>query len=257
MTTPNPPMPADPNQETDAPLPEHDPLDQPLRDLLDEWWAPPADLIGQLPGRGGSPPLDYLNHAYVTRALIECDPCWSWEPMSYAEDGQPCFVLDKQGNPQALWIWVTVHGVRRPGFGACDRPGTPDSVKSIISDALTNAGMRFGIALSLWTGKHGTDAGQGSSPKRTRKAPQKPAEDAGGGEAYSVKEAGKEAYDRLRDEFGKETVDGALATFNIARFSEITPAKEKVLRASLKTRSALTDATAMIQEQFGASDGGE
>jgi hypothetical protein len=246
MTTPDPPIPADPNKETEAPV--HDPLDQPLRDLLDEWWAPPGDLIGQLPGRGGSPPLDYLNHAYVTKALIECDPSWTWEPMSYTEDGQPCFIVDKNGNPQAMWIWITVNGVRRPGFGACDRPGTPDSVKSIVSDAITNAGMRFGIALSLWTGKHKETQPEGDKPRKAAKA-RKTAVSASEGTLEST-DTGRAAYDRLVADYGKENVDGALATFSIAKFSEMTPQKEGMLRASLKSRAEVVEAQKMINDAF-------
>lgn len=246
MTTPDPPIPADLNKETDAPLP--DPLDQPLRDLLDEWFSPPAELIGQLPGRGGSPPLDFLNHAFVTKALIECDPCWSWEPMSYDADGLPFMLEDKNGNPQAMWIWLTVHGVRRPGFGACDRPGTPDSVKAIVSDAITNAGMRFGIALSLWTGKHGQDADKGDKPQKTAKA-RKTAVSASEAPSEPT-DGGRAAYDRLVKEFGKENADGALATFSIAKFSEITPQKEGILRASLNSRAQVVEAQKMISDAF-------
>lgn len=219
-----------------------------LRSLLSEWWTPPDEMVGQLPGRGGSPPLDYLNHAYVTRALIECDPCWTWEPMSFTADGQPLFGLDKDGNPQSLWIWLTVHGVRRPGFGACERPGTPDAVKSIVSDCIVNAAMRFGVALNLWTGKH--------KAEQVKKAPRKkeplpaavepnlehlraqvdpPADE----DPDSEKTAAIDLYNRLCQQYSQEIVNGALATHKVSKYTELTPAKGKVIEASLVARARL------------------
>ena len=49
----------------------------------------------------------------------------------------------------------------------------------------------------------------------------------------------KELFDRLVEEWGQELVNGALATHNVARFSELTPAKGKVIEASLKARARL------------------
>ena len=54
----------------------------------------------------------------------------------------------------------------------------------------------------------------------------------------------------LVKEFGKENVDGALATFNIAKFSEITPQKEGILRASLNSRAQVVEAQKMISDAF-------
>lgn len=45
---------------------------------------------------------------------------------------------------------LTVCGHTRLGDGTCD-PIKPDAVKELISDALKNAAMRFGVALSLWS----------------------------------------------------------------------------------------------------------
>ena len=57
-----------------------------LADILPKWANPPASMIDKLP-KGGTT-LDYMGHAAVTRALIEVDPEWNWEP-----------VVDDQGIP--------------------------------------------------------------------------------------------------------------------------------------------------------------
>ena len=84
--------------------------------------------------------LDYVGHAAVTDRLLSVDPRWTWEPLAVDERGLPA--LDRDGN---LWIRLTVCGVTRLGVG--DGP----SMKERIGDALRNAAMRFGVALSLWT----------------------------------------------------------------------------------------------------------
>lgn len=103
--------------------------------------------------------LDYVGHAAVTDRLLDADPAWFWEPMAIGLDGLPVF--DKKGG---LWIWLTVVGVRRIGYGSAEAkswsaPGAFE--KEIIGDAIRNAAMRFGVALELWhKGElHKTDAG--------------------------------------------------------------------------------------------------
>jgi hypothetical protein len=89
--------------------------------------------------------LDYVGHAALTDRLLDADPSWSWEPVSFNEDGLPA--LDRNGG---LWIKLTVCGVTRYGYGAADGKSGGDAVKEIIGDALRNAAMRFGAALDLW-----------------------------------------------------------------------------------------------------------
>ena len=84
--------------------------------------------------------LDFVGHAAVTDRLLSVDPMWTWEPLALDERGLPA--LDRDGN---LWIRLTVLGVTRLGVG--DGP----NMKERIGDALRNAAMRFGVALSLWT----------------------------------------------------------------------------------------------------------
>jgi hypothetical protein len=99
----------------------------------------PAKLIGKLPKAGVM--LDFVGHAAVTDRLLQVDPGWTWEPMGRNQDGTPAF--DEKGG---LWIWLTVAGVRRAGYGEPGRIGA----KEAIGDAIRNAAMRFGVALDLW-----------------------------------------------------------------------------------------------------------
>ena len=84
--------------------------------------------------------LDYIGHAAVTDRFLTVDINWNWEPFAVDEQGLPA--LDAWGN---LWVRLTIAGVTRIGVG--DGP----NMKERIGDALRNAAMRFGVALSLWT----------------------------------------------------------------------------------------------------------
>jgi hypothetical protein len=106
----------------------------------------PPEVIGKLPKAGIS--LDYVGHAAVTDRLLAVDPEWVWEPVAWAEDGAP---LIRYGQKEAsLWIRLTVCGVTRIGVGTAP-PGAFELEKQLISDALRNAAMRFGVALDLWS----------------------------------------------------------------------------------------------------------
>lgn len=89
--------------------------------------------------------LDYVGHAALTDRLLDTDPEWSWEPVSFGPDGLPA--LDRNGG---LWIRLTVLGVTRLGYGDADGKTGGNAVKEAIGDALRNAAMRFGAALDLW-----------------------------------------------------------------------------------------------------------
>ena len=90
--------------------------------------------------------LSYVGHAEATNRLLNVDPAWSWEPAALDERGLPQY--DQNGG---LWIRLTVCGVTRLGYGNADGKRGGDAVKEIIGDAIRNAGMRFGMALDLWT----------------------------------------------------------------------------------------------------------
>jgi hypothetical protein len=199
-----------------------------LRQLLAEWASPPAEMIDVIP-KGGVE-LKYLGHAATTRALLECDPTWWWEPMSFDEIGQPWIECDDQGRAKGLWIYLHVCGVRRPGYGSC-LPGKSDAVKELIGDALRNAAMRFGVGINLWGKDH---------PEKDKPAPRKakatplpsPVQ-----ETHDDKADGKEAYENLVAEHGKDLVNGAMAMFGVARFSELTPDRVDEIQRSLTLRA--------------------
>lgn len=107
--------------------------------------------------------LDYVGHAATTDRLLKVDPEWTWRPLATEVDtGFPRF--DKDGG---LWILLTVAGVTRPGYGDGANP------KEVISDAIRNAAMRFGVALDLWA----KEDLQSEAPQDVR-PPSEPASDA-------------------------------------------------------------------------------
>ena len=91
--------------------------------------------------------LDYVGHAALTNRLLDADINWYWEPMAF-KDGLPAF--DATGG---LWIRLTVQGQTRIGYGnaaASQYKDIGSREKEVIGDALRNAALRFGAALSLW-----------------------------------------------------------------------------------------------------------
>jgi hypothetical protein len=95
---------------------------------------------------GGHIDLAYVGHAEATNRLLNVDPFWGWEPVTMDERGLP-----QVDGYRGLWIRLTVCGMDRLGYGhAGDKTGG-DAVKELIGDAIRNAGMRFGMALDLWT----------------------------------------------------------------------------------------------------------
>ena len=96
--------------------------------------------------RNGHIDLAYVGHAEATNRLLNVDPFWNWEPLTVDERGLP-----QVDGYRGLWIRLTVCGMSRLGYGhAGDKTGG-DAVKEVIGDAIRNAGMRFGMALDLWT----------------------------------------------------------------------------------------------------------
>lgn len=89
--------------------------------------------------------LEYVGHAALTDRLLDVDPLWSWEPLSFDASGLPA--LDADGG---MWIRLTICGVTRLGYGDAQGKKGPNATKERIGDALRNAAMRFGAALDLW-----------------------------------------------------------------------------------------------------------
>lgn len=122
--------------------------------------------------------IDYVGHGAVTDRLLEVDPNWSWEPLSFDQSGMPTFIYDARSNPVTFWIKLTVGGVTRLGVGSCP-PDQFDAEKVLIGDALRNAAMRFGVALDLWIKGHAEDderqtGGRQSGRGRTTAKPADP-----------------------------------------------------------------------------------
>jgi hypothetical protein len=93
--------------------------------------------------------LDYVGHAEVTHRLLDVDPQWTWEPFGVDSSGLPA--VTKDGNDWSLWIRLTIGGVTKPGVGCLTvERFTTEPYKQLISDAIRNASMRFGVALDLW-----------------------------------------------------------------------------------------------------------
>jgi hypothetical protein len=90
--------------------------------------------------------IAYWGHADLTARLLEADPEWSWEPLSYDDRGLPAF--DSNGG---LWMKLTVGGVTRLGYGDAQGKSGPNAIKEAIGDGLRNAAMRFGAGLELWS----------------------------------------------------------------------------------------------------------
>lgn len=233
-----------------------------LQGLLSAWWTPPDELIDTLP-KGGVQ-LKYLSHVWVSRAFTEVDPEWWWEPMGYDDHGQPYVERDDKGNAVGLWIWLHLCGTKIPGYGSVE-PGKRDAIKELIGDALRNCGMRRGCGGSLWTKpkkeqpkkKEPLPAAVERHVEHLREQVDPPATP---GEEHAMKQAGKELFDRLTEEWGPELVKGALATFNVSTFTELTPAKGKVIEASLKARARLVKeeedrARQLAKEQKADADG--
>lgn len=202
-----------------------------LVELMERWWDPPAELIATLPKGGIS--LKYLGHSDTTRALIEADPTWTWEPMGLTSDGQPVLVLNDAGQPVGMWCWITVCGVRRPAYGSC-LPGKGEAVKELIGDAIRNGAMRFGVAGGLW-----------SKADRPGPEPEKTVKEV---EAAQATAAGENAYADLVEQYGKEAVHGALAVHGISKKSELTQKRVEKMRESLEARKIVTQ----LQEDLGA-----
>ncbi len=91
--------------------------------------------------------LDYVGHAEATDRLLQVDPEWSWEPVAFDDAGAP--LITRRGNDAVLWIRLTVAGTTRLGVGIVEG-NKFELEKQLISDALRNGAMRFGVALDLW-----------------------------------------------------------------------------------------------------------
>ena len=159
-----------------------------LAQIVKDHAVPDPSMVGKLP-RGGTQ-LDYVGHAEVTKILLEVDPLWTLEPVAFDEAGLPA--REKVGTMIQAGFWMTVLGHRRYCVGSVEDRKV-DIGKELVSDAIRNGAMRFGIALSLWSKEEWGDQPakpvKKSAAKKAPQARQKPPEasqsDANVGEALA------------------------------------------------------------------------
>ena len=125
-----------------------------LRKVLHDYAVPDPKIVSKLP-KGGIT-LDFVGHADITRILIEIDPHWSIEPVAYDEAGLPA--AKKIGNMIQAGFRMTLLGQTRYCVGSVEERKS-DIGKELVSDAIRNGAMRFGISLSLWTKAEWEDLG--------------------------------------------------------------------------------------------------
>lgn len=125
-----------------------------------------CDKCKQRMPKDGHIDLRFVGHAEATNRLLNVDPFWDWEPLTVDERGLP-----QVDGYRGLWIRLTVCGMSRLGYGhAGDKTGG-DAVKEVIGDAIRNAGMRFGMALDLWTSSELEIVESGGASLDTEDAP--------------------------------------------------------------------------------------
>ena len=137
-----------------------------LRLVLDKYAVPDPKIVGKLPR--GNIKLDYVGHAEITRILIEVDPLWEWKPLKIDDDGLPAYRVENGMAHMAGEL--TLLGHTRIAVGSAPH-NKQDLLKELVSDFLRNAGMRFGLALSLWSKEEwGGESDVAPAPKKKTSA---------------------------------------------------------------------------------------
>jgi hypothetical protein len=142
-----------------------------LRKILKDHAVPDPRIVSKLPKGGVT--LDFVGHADITRILIEIDPTWSIDPVAFDDAGLPARV--KIGNMIQSGFWMTLLGQTRYCVGSVEERKS-DVGKELVSDAIRNGAMRFGVALSLWTKAEWEDLAH--TPVAVASAPKKAAKQA-------------------------------------------------------------------------------
>ena len=129
-----------------------------LSEIVSQYGTPDPSIVRQKPSNYGA--SDYVNHAEVTKMLIEIDPMWSWEPVSWIE-GRPAIHINevsrtfnngevKKSRVATMWGFMTVLGKQLPCVGSA--PADKEEYeKELIGDLIRNGAQRFGICINLWT----------------------------------------------------------------------------------------------------------
>lgn len=205
--------------------------------------------------------LRFVGHAEATNRLLNVDPFWSWEPLSLDPNGLPAY----DGN-RGLWIRLTVSGMTRLGYGNAEGKNGGDAVKEIIGDAIRNAGMRFGMALDLWTSsdlqiiENGADSAAETPQAATAQSSSRPAAVPAPKTTGDLTESPDAALDKLmaqtRDHWGNPLilaqVQGEAKAKNLATKQVQGPDGQWVKLADL-LNGRRADLAAARNEQQGAA----
>ena len=190
-----------------------------LRKILKDHAVPDPKIVSKLP-KGGRE-LDYIGHADVTRILLGVDPTWTIEPAAYDDAGLPARVTI--GNMVQAGFWMTLLGHTRYCVGSVEDRKS-DVGKELMSDAIRNGAMRFGVALSLWTKAEWEDLGAVptkavTKPKAAKTEPVRPANPDALEKFVKVCAENNLDHDRVADHAGVD-LTGIVTTADLVKLRE-------------------------------------
>ena len=190
-----------------------------LRKILKDHAVPDPKIVSKLP-KGGRE-LDYIGHADVTRILLGVDPTWTIEPAAYDEAGLPARVTI--GNMVQAGFWMTLLGHARYCVGSVEDRKS-DIGKELLSDAIRNGAMRYGIALSLWTKAEWEDLGAVpaktlTKPKAAKTEPVRPANPDALEKFVKVCAENNLDHDQVADHAGVD-ITGIVTTADLVKLRE-------------------------------------
>lgn len=145
-----------------------------LSEIVSQYGTPDPQLVSHR-DKGNGQSLAYVGHADVTKMLIEIDPMWSWEPVSWIE-GRPAIHIheavityrngeQKKSRIATMWGFMTVLGKQLPCVGSA--PADKEDVeKELIGDLIRNGALRFGICINLWSKSDSPSPSYTPSPQR-------------------------------------------------------------------------------------------
>ncbi|MGA1699344.1 MAG: hypothetical protein ACO4AZ_10765, partial [Ilumatobacteraceae bacterium] len=190
-----------------------------LRKILKDHAVPDPKIVSKLP-KGGRE-LDYIGHADVTRILLGVDPTWTIEPAAYDDAGLPARVTI--GNMVQAGFWMTLLGHTRYCVGSVEDRKS-DIGKELLSDAIRNGAMRYGIALSLWTKAEWEDLGAVptktlTKPKAAKTEPVRPANPDALEKFVKVCAENNLDHDQVADHAGVD-ITGIVTTADLVKLRE-------------------------------------
>ena len=190
-----------------------------LRKILKDHAVPDPKIVSKLPKGGVT--LDFVGHADITRILLELDPTWTIEPAAYDDAGLPARVTI--GNMVQAGFWMTLLGHTRYCVGSVEDRKS-DQAKELLSDAIRNGAMRFGVALSLWTKAEWEDLGAVptkavTKPKAAKTEPVRPANPDALEKFVKVCAENNLDHDQVADHAGVD-ITGIVTTADLVKLRE-------------------------------------